>query len=227
MKMLIRFLSVAMLLSFLASFNKAAASEKVSVTTYPQTAVIFVDGVQVGTGSAVVKIGKGACVTVEVKLDGFLPETRFYCDKKGMSDPPSSEYVQLKEDESFTASLASDFANNEVQLNVNPAKTKEDAWKIIVATVLEKFDVLENSDEKSGYLRTSWVGTSVKTNTIRTRFIVKLSSESPLTFRVKFVSEQSGRPSTPYSADEQYKPFNRIVKQYDGFVDELITKLKN
>jgi len=87
--------------------------------------------------------------------------------------------------------------------------------------------VLENSDEKAGYLRTSWVGMSFKSNTIRIRFIVKQSSDAPLVYRVKFVSEASGKSATPYNADEQYRPFNRILKKYDGFLDELTTKLKN
>jgi hypothetical protein len=203
------------------------ASDKVTVTTTPQTARIYVDGVQMGTGKVVVKIAKGACVTVEVKMEGFIPETRTYCDRKGITEPPSSDYIQLQEDESYTSSIESDIANTEIQINVNPAKSKEEAWKEIVSVVLEKFDVLENSDEKAGYLRTSWVGMSFKSNTVRIRFIVKQSSDTPLVYRVKFVSEASGKSSTPYNADEQYRPFNRILKKYDGFLDELTTKLKN
>lgn len=202
-------------------------SEKVVVTTSPQTARIYVDGVQMGTGKVEVKVAKGACVTVEVKLEGYIQETRTYCDKKGVTDPPSNDYIQLQEDESYTSSIESNIANTEIQINVNSAKSKEEAWKAIVSTILERFDVLENSDEKAGYLRTSWVGMSFKSNTIRIRFIVKQSSESPLVYRVKFVSEASGRSSTPYNADEQFKPFNRILKKYDGFLDELTTKLKN
>jgi hypothetical protein len=68
---------------------------------------------------------------------------------------------------------------------------------------------------------------SFKSNTIRIRLIIKQSSEAPLIYRVKFVSESSGRNSTPYNADEQYRPFNRILKKYDGFLDELTTRLKN
>jgi len=206
---------------------KVSASEKVTVTTSPQTARIYVDGVQMGTGKIVVKVAKNACVTVEVMMEGYVKETRTYCNKKGVTDPPPSDYIQLQEDESYTSSIESNIANTEVQVNVNAHKTREEAWKEIVSVVLEKFDVLENSDEKAGYLRTSWVGMSFKSNTIRIRFIVKQTSESPLVYRVKFVSEASGRSSTAYNADEQYRPFQRILKKYDGFLDELTTKLKN
>jgi hypothetical protein len=206
---------------------KAVASEKITITTSPQTARIYVDGIQMGTGKTVIKVEKNSCVTVEVKLEGYVQETRNYCDKKGMADPPKSDYIQLQEDESFTSSIESNIANTEIQVNVKNGKTKEEAWKQIMTTVLDKFDVLENSDEKVGYLRTSWVGMAFKSNTVRIRLIIKQSSESPLIYRVKFVSEYSGRNGTPYNADEQYRPFNRILKKYDGFLDELTTRLKN
>jgi hypothetical protein len=227
MQNLIKYFLIGILLVPNAFIMQAIASDKVTVTTSPQTARIYVDGIQMGTGKVVVKVSKNACVTVEVKLEGYIQETRTYCDKKGITDPPSSDYIKLQEDESYSSSIESNIANTEVQLNVNPTKTKEEAWKEIVSVVLEKFDDLENSDEKTGYLRTSWVGMSFKSNTIRMRFIVKQSSESPLVYRAKFVSEASGKTGTPYNADEQYRPFNRILKKYDGFLDELTTKLKN
>lgn len=227
MKNFIRYFSVGILYFPTMFFMQATASDKVTVTTSPQTAKIYVDGILMGTGKVVVKISKNSCVTVDVKQDGYIQETRTYCDKKGITNPPSSEYIQLQEDEAFSSSIESNIANIDVQLSVNPSKTKEEAWKEIVGVVLEKFDDLENSDEKTGYLRTSWVGMTFKSNTIRVRFIVKQSSESPLVYRAKFVSESSGKPGTPYNADEQYRAFNRILKKYDGFLDELTTKLKN
>lgn len=211
-------------ISFITSTR---AAEKVVITTSPQTARIYVNGVQMGTGKVEIKISKNDCITVEVKQEGYIGESRTYCVKKGMADPPSNDYIQLQEDESYTSSIESNIANTEIQINVNAEKSKEDAWKQVVSTVLDKFDVLENSDEKAGYLRTSWVGMSFKANTIRIRLIIKQSSEKPLIYKVKFVSEASGRSSTPYNADEQFRPYNRILKKYDGFLDELVTRLKN
>lgn len=208
-------------------FNIVALAERVTVTTSPQNARIFVNGVLMGAGKVQVTIPKKECITVEIKLDGYVMETRTYCNKKGMSTPPHNDYVQLQVDESFSASMQSEVANNEVLLNVKTTKTREDAWKQIVFTVLSKFDALENNDERAGYIRTSWNGMSFKSNTIRIRLIIKQSSEDPLAYKVKFVSEESGRPGTPFNADEQYHPFNRIPKKYDGFIEELMTRLKN
>ncbi|MES2373222.1 MAG: PEGA domain-containing protein [Bacteroidota bacterium] len=212
---------------FLSCINTGIAAEKVTITTSPQTARVYVNGVQMGTGKVEIKVSKNDCLTVEVKQEGYIGESRTYCVKKGMADPPSTDYIQLQEDESYTSSIESNIANTEIQVNVNATKSREDAWKQMVGTVLDKFDVLENSDEKAGYLRTSWVGMSFKANTIRIRMIVKQSSEKPLVYKVKFVSEASGRSSTAYNADEQFRPYNRILKKYDGFLDELVTRLKN
>ncbi len=214
-------------LFFLFCFGENISAQKVTITTKPQTAKIFVNGVSMGAGQLVVTVPSKECVTVEIKEEGYIPEIRTYCKKKGVSAPPKSDYFQLQPDESYTSSLQSDIANNEIVLNVKPGKSKEEAWKQIVATILGKFDVLENNDEKSGYLRTSWVGVTFKTNTIRMRVIVKLSGDDPLSYKIKFISEQSGRAGTAFNADEQYQPFNRILKKYDGFLEELSTKLKN
>jgi hypothetical protein len=228
MKKKLMILKWLFLVIFSLSFiNKSNASEKVVITTFPQTARIYVNGVQMGTGKVEIKIAKNDCITVEVKQEGYIQESRTYCVKKGMADPPSNDYIQLQEDESYTSSIESNIANTEIQINVNANRTREDAWKQMIGTVLDKFDVLENSDEKAGYIRTSWVGMSFKSNTVRIRFIVKQSSEKPLVYKVKFVSEASGKSATPYNADEQYRPYNRILKKYDGFLDELITRLKN
>ena len=217
----------AMFLALSFFSNMALASEKITVTTSPQTARIYVNGVLMGAGKIVITVPKKECVTVEIKSEGFIQETRTYCDKKGMSDPPKSEYIQMQQDESYTSSQVSDVANNEILINVKPGRSKEDAWKFIVNTVLSKFDVLENNDERAGYLRTSWIGNVYKSNTIRTRLIIKQASEEPLAYKVKFVSEESGRSGSSFSADEQYHPFNRILKKFDGFIEELSTRLKN
>lgn len=220
------FVAICTMLSVML-LQPAKAAEKVTVTTNPQNARIFVNGVLMGAGKFQVTVPKKECVTVEIKLEGYIMETRTYCNKKGVSDPPNHDYIQLQVDESITSTILSDIANNEILINVKTTKTREEAWKQIVSTVLSKFDALENNDEKAGYIRTSWNGTTFKSNTVRIRLIIKQASEDPLTYKIKFVSEESGKASTPFNADEQYKPFNRILKKYDGFIEELTTRLKN
>jgi len=214
-------------LCFLFFYTKTVYSQKVKITTTPQSAKIYVNGVSMGAGQLIVTVPSNECVTVEIKEEGFIPEIRTYCKKRGVSPPPKTDYFQLQPDESYTSSLQSDIANNEIVLNVKTGRDKTEAWKIIVTTILSKFDVLENNDEKLGYLRTSWVGVTFKTNTVRMRVIVKQANEDPLSYKIKFVSEYSGRAGTAFNADEQYRSFDRILKKYDGFLEEMSTKLKN
>lgn len=206
--------------------DEALLPANVAVTSTPQTAKILVNGVVMGTGSAQVTVPNGECLTVEVKEEGFIPEIRDYC-KKNNINPPKADYFKLQPDESYTSSMQSDIANKELQLSVKPDRTKDEAWKIIVSTILGKFDVLEMNDEKSGYLRTSWIGVTFKANTVRMRVILKQASEDPLSYKIKFVSEYSGKSGTPFSADEQFAPFGRILKTYDGFLDEITTDRKS
>lgn len=207
--------------------DEALTPASIAVTSTPQTAKIFVNGVVMGAGSLQLTVPFGECLTVEVKEEGYIPESRTYCKKKGQGAPPKSDYFKMQPDESYTSSIQSDIANKELVLNVKSERTKEEAWKIVVQTILGKFDVLEMNDEKSGYLRTSWIGVTFKANTVRMRVIVKQATEDPLSYKIKFVSESSGRSGTPFSADEQFSAFGRILKTYDGFLDELTTKLKN
>jgi hypothetical protein len=207
--------------------NEALLPSTVAITTNPQAAKIFVNGVEMGSGSHQLSVPLNECLTVEVKAEGFVQESRNYCKKQGQGAPPKSAYFKLQPDESYTSSIESDLANKELVLNVKPERTKEEAWKIIVATILGKFDVLEMNDEKSGYLRTAWVGKTYTANTYRMRVIIKQDTNEPLAYKIKFISEASGAPRTAYSADEQFDPIGRILKTYDGFLDELITKLKN
>lgn len=199
----------------------------VAVTTSPQTAKIYVNGILMGTGSLSVTVPNGDCVTVECTDVGFIPQTTNYCKKKGITLPPKSDYKKLEVDETFTSTVEVDNANIDIPLEVRKERTKEEAWKIIVSTILGKFDVLEMNDEKSGYLRTAWVGRSSNGSTFRCRVIVKMSAEDPLAYKIKFVSDIAYEPKLSYSADEKYQPINRIWKKYDGFLEELVTKLKN
>lgn len=207
--------------------NEALLPSSVTITSTPQTAKIYVNGIEMGSGSHQLSVPLNECLTVEVKAEGYVQQSKTYCKKNGQGLPPKSDYFKLRPDESYTSSIESDLANKELVLNVKPDRTREEAWRIIVETILGKFDVLEMNDEKSGYLRTAWVGKPFETNTFRMRVIIKQATQEPLTYKIKFISEASGGVRTPYSDDEKFDPIGRILKTYDNFLDEITTKLKN
>src|SRR6478752_5648601 len=106
----------------LFSFAQTTYSQKVKITTSPQTAKIFVNGVSMGAGQLVVTVPGNECVTVEIREEGYIPEVRTYCKKRGVSPPPKTDYFQLQTDESYTSSIQSDIANNEIVLNVKKGR---------------------------------------------------------------------------------------------------------
>jgi len=161
---------------------------------------------------------------IEIKAAGYIDRS-LRCTNASPCN--STQYLPLTPDPVYTSTTQSDWLNKDITLNVKQGRTEEEAWKIIVITILDKFDVLDANDGKSGYLRTSWVGTNFSNNTIRVRLIVKLSTTDPLVYKFKFVSEESGMYGTSFNADNLFRPYERIQKKYDGFLDELMTKLRN
>jgi hypothetical protein len=199
--------------------------KKVEVGASENDAEIYVNGKIVGKGSAEVTVGKDDCVTVEVKKIGFLTEVIEFCNKKDMSKPPKTHFVQMKRDDSYDASVQTDIANVDIELKVNEMD-KDRAWKLINQIVLNHIDVIEMTDKETGYLRTSWSLKSFKQNTIRTRIIIRESSSDPLVFKVKLVSEYSGMPLTSVKADELYKEWDRVLRSYSDVIPEFQARLK-
>lgn len=87
-------------------------------------------------------------------------------------------------------------------------------------------DVVEVTDKETGYLRTAWQLQAFKQNTIRTRIIVKQSSENPLAFKIKVVSEESRRPRTSAKSDELYRDWDRVLRKYKDVITEVQSRLR-
>jgi len=183
-------------------------------------AEIYINGKMVGKGSTEVTVPNNSCVTVVVEKVGFLNEKIEFCNKKGMTKPPKSYYIEMKRDDAYDASVQTDIANVDIELNVRNS-TKDEAWKLINQIVLTYIDVIEMTDKETGYLRTAWSLKTFKQNTVRTRIIVKEASEDPLVFKVKLVSESSGQPMTSVKSDELYKEWDRVLRSYSDVIGEF------
>jgi len=187
-------------------------------------AEIWINGKLLGKGNLEIVVPSKGCITVVVKKVGFLTEQIDFCNKKGMAKPPKSYYMQLVRDDAFDASIQTDIANVDIELKCTISKTK--AWKLINQIILSNIDVIEMTDKETGYLRTAWSLKVFKQNTIRTRIIIKQTSDSPLTFKVKLVSEASGRTMTSVKSDELYKEWDRILRSYSNVIPELQARIK-
>ncbi len=199
--------------------------KKIEFGVSESDAEIHINGKLVGKGTTIVTVPKKDCVTVIVKKVGYLTERIEFCNKKNMTKPPKSYYVEMKRDDSYDASILTDIANVDIELKCEKLD-KDAAWKLINQIVLTYIDVIEMTDKETGYLRTSWSLKSFKQNTVRTRIIVKEASTEPLVFKVKLISEASGLPLTSVKSDELYKEWDRVLRSYSDVIGEFQARIK-
>lgn len=186
-------------------------------------AKILLDGKLMGSGQLDIVVLSNTCVNIKIEKVGFLTETITFCNKPNYAPPPKTHYVEMKKDDAFDATEATDMANIDIEIKTN--KPEVEAWKLISQIITSSFDVIEVTDRETGYLRTSWVIQTFKQNTIRTRMIVKLGGSDPLSYKVKLISEQSGMPQTSVKSDELFKEWDRVLRKYKEIIGEIQTRL--
>ena len=212
-----------MALLLLVGFSAFAGKKMVRFGVSESDARIFVDGKLMGAGQLDIIIPAYACVTVKVEKTAYLTESITFCNKQNYAPPPKNYYCQLKRDDAYDASEASDMAN--IDIEIKTTKPEVEAWKLISQIITSYFDVIEVTDRETGYLRTSWVVQQFEKNTIRTRLIVKLGSTEPLTYKIKLVSEYSGQSQTSVKSDELFREWDRILRKYKEVIHEIQSRL--
>jgi hypothetical protein len=207
----------------LVSSASFAGKKVVKLGVSEPDAKIYLDGKLMGTGQLDIVVLSYSCVNVKIEKVGYLTENITFCYKPNYAPPPKTYYVEMKKDDAFDATEATDMANIDIEIKTN--KPELDAWKLISQIITSYFDVIEVTDRETGYLRTAWVVQTFKQNTIRTRVIVKLGSSDPLTYKVKLISEQSGQPQTSVKSDELFKEWDRVLRKYKEIINEVQTRL--
>jgi len=217
------FITLAVILFASLSIHAIAGKKIVRLGISEADAKVFIDGKLMGTGQMEIMIPANACVNIRVEKIGFLVEIITFCNKPNYAPPPKTYYLEMKKDDAFDASEATDMANIDIEIKTH--KPEIDAWRLISQIITSYFDVIEVTDRETGYLRTSWVMQTFKQNTIRTRMIVKLGNSDPLTYKIKLVSEQSGQPQTSIKSDELFREWDRILRKYKEVIHEIQTRL--
>lgn len=215
-------LKVATLFVIAIIFASCSGTKKITVTA-ESGSQIFIDGRQIASGTAKIKVPKKTTVNVQIKKPGFITAERNYQNVKTI-DLPKSEYIKLDVDDAFENSISTDIANRDIEIRTNPKKSEEEIWLLLNRVILDHFDVLETADQKTGYLRTAWTLNKFKAASVRTRLIVKFSGENPLTYKVKLMSEIAP-PLSSVKADELYQEWDRILRVYEPIIDDLRSRL--
>jgi len=218
-------LVMALFFITLSGFDALAGKKKISFTVSEPDAKIFVNSELAGTGSAELTVESDQCIRVKVEKTGYLTENIEFCNFKDSGPIPKDYRVVLLKDDAYDASVPLDIVNQDIE--VKTMKTELEAWKLISQIVTNHMDVVEVTDRETGYLRTAWEMDYFTRNTIRTRVIIKLSSTDPLSYKVKLISEESGKPQTSVKNDEYFTEYNRVLKKYKDIITEMQSRLAN
>ena len=205
--------------------NTIIGKKKITFIVSEENAEIFINNNRVGVGQADITVPSENCIYVVVKLEGFITEKIKFCNKKETEKLPKTYNLQLKIDDAYEATnVVNDI--NEYFVVESKSLSKDEAWIIINQIILDYVDDIEMIDKETGYLRTAWAVKSFTQNTIRTRIIVKETKSTPLTFKIKIVSEKSGQALTNAKNDILFTSWNRLLKNFSGISEEFINRLK-
>jgi hypothetical protein len=212
--------------------DKAVLEDRlVKVTTAPNDASIEIGGKRVGNGTYDLKVPKNSCVEVRVSKDGFVRYVKNYCNQANMQEPPTADFLEMQVDEAYTSSVSSDLANVRITVPVKVGLAPEDAWKILSSIITGYFDILETVDYNTGYLTTAWQVQNFQSSIIRTRVIVSSGGNSnQVAYAVKLISQEAfldGKNPVTVKDDEKFQDWARILKKYDGLIQEIQARLQN
>lgn len=209
---------LAMMVIGIATDAMAQRRRNITVSASESDANMFVDGVRSGAGRVEITVMGNSCVTVRAEKVGYLDEVVTFCNRKTTGKLPRTFFMEMRRDDSWDASIQTDIANIDVE--VQSSRDFDDAWRIINQIVTSYIDVIEITDKETGYLRTAWEVQSFSQNTIRTRIILRLGSDDPLSFRLKLVSEYANTPQTSVKSDELFREWDRVLRKYANLVQE-------
>jgi len=207
------------------SLTAEAGKKTVLISCSESDAAIFSNGIKVGTGQAEIIILGSSCVTINIRKTGFLEVEETICNKKGFPKPPKTKYYEMITDPAYDASVQTDMANTDIEIKLSDNRTEVETWKIMNQIITGYFDVIEIADRETGYLRTAWNLQSFDNATVRTRFIVKIGSLEPLSYKVKLVSEIADA-GTSVKSDYKYMEWDRVLRSYETIIDQITSRLK-
>lgn len=196
------------------------APKKIVVT--PETAKIYVDGNYVGDGSYFVRFGPGNdFYTVKTEAPGYVTkQMRIY-----QQDTRNVIAVDLRQDDSIDGSVVSNLANQYFTIRVRAGVDEDAAWKLLTQVLLNYFNEIKTSDKSSGYMNTAWYIHQFPMAEVKVRTMVQIKQVTTgdgLTYQVRISSEIA--PLDTFG-QQGFKPWGRILKQYEPIINELQQRL--
>ena len=204
----------------------SASAQTKTVYVIPETAKIFYNGHEVGTGSYTIKFSKkDDFVMLKFEQIGYIPKTV----KLFRENPKKTVSYELYVDEAAQNSLGSsegiDLANKFFTVTCKQGMTEDVVWKRLMNIAVSNFENVEVRDKAAGWIRTAWVKTTFAYQIVRTRLEIQLqfTGDDELAYRVKISSEIADRDCG--GNDQCFTKYDRILKKYEQVISELQTSL--
>jgi len=134
--------------------------------------------------------------------------------------------VALDENPAWKVTSESEATNRWLRIAIDPRIPYLSAWQRIIDSVTSVYDSLEQLDQQSGYLRSSSQIREFPKGPdgpflVRTQFIGSISSQEPLTYKIKLVAQTRGK----HESSESWAEFDRVFAQDAQLVEELQNRM--
>lgn len=202
----------------------AIHAQKKTIIVQPETAKIFVNGSEVGTGSYTLKFNRGTdFYLLRFEAPGYLDRSV----KLFKDNPNKTISYTLRENEAEKNSVGGDseageMANKWFDVTCRQGMTEDIIWKRLMNIAINNFDQVEVRDKDAGWIRTQWVSTKFSEQTVRTRLEIRLSfsGDGQISYRVRLESQIKDNNCRDSNCFVRY---DRVLKKYVDVIQQLTT----
>lgn len=199
-------------------------AQKKTIIVQPESAKIYVNGSEVGTGTYTLKFNRNTdFYMLRFEAPGYLDRSV----KLFKDNPNKTISYTLQVDEAEKNSVGSDsesgeMANKWFDVTCRDDMTEETIWKRLMNIAISNFDQVEVRDKDAGWIRTQWVSTKFPDQTVRTRLEIRLSfaGDGKITYRVRLESQIKDKDCRGGNC---YVKYDRVLKKYVDVIQQLTT----
>lgn len=202
----------------------SAHAQKKTIIVQPETAKIFVNGSEVGTGTYMLKFNRNTdFFMLRFEAPGYLDRSV----KLFKDNPNKTISYSLVVDEAERNSVGSDSETGEIvnkwfDVTCREGLTEDVVWKRLMNIAVNNFDEIEVRDKDAGWIRTAWVITKFPEQVVRTRLEIRMSfmGEGKMSYRVRLESQIKDRDC---SGNNCFVKYDRVLKKYVDVIQQLTT----
>lgn len=198
------------------------------ITSEPGQARVEIEGIEVGLTP--VEFGfdfkdRSRRHVVKLSKPGYF-DTAVPVTEKSEGIQSGVVKVVLQENPAWRVTSESEATNRWLRIAIDPRIQYLSAWQRIIDSVTSVYDSLEQLDQQSGYLRSSPQIREFPKGPdgpflVRTQFIGSISTQDPLTYKIKLVAQTRGK----HESSEAWAEFDRVFAQDAQLVEELQNRM--